>query len=247
VLVTEVHGFCADGRHLVFSVSPNEIRALDLASGLVKTLVTEHFFGGFDEARGGVIAWSRATGSREEIRVGFDGSREARVRSREDRGYVRSADGRRAFVADKVTADPDDRRFRIYEASSLWDDEARLVAQIELPCRASRVALDVSPDGAWIHVSAVGSLGAWPTELVTFHRVIAADGGAAHEITPSAWLAGGRALLDDASGALVALDLGSGAQSPFLAGPIEHVAVAENGKRVAYVRRGRLRVTDVRG
>lgn len=250
-LVSEVHGFCADGRWLVFSATSaagaHEIRALDVATGVAKRLIAGHFFGGFDESRGGIVAWTRGTGSREELRIGFDGSREPRHRPRSDRGYVRSADGRRAFVADKVSADPDDKRFRIYETSSLWDADARLVAQIELPCRTSRVSLDVSPDGAWIHVSAVGSLGPWPTELVTFDRVIAADGGAAHEITPTAWIAGGRALLETESGEVSALSLGEGTRAPFLAGPVEHLAVAKNGKRVAYVRRGRLRVTDVRG
>ena len=250
-LVSEVHGFCADGRFLVFSATSAkgtlEIRALDIATGVAKRLIADHFFGGFDESRGGVIAWTRTTGAREELRIGFDGSCEPRSRARADRGYVRSADGLRAFVADKVSADPDDKRFRIYETTSLWDAEARLVAQIELPCRTSRVTLNVSPDGAWIHVSAMGSLGVWPTELITFDRVIAADSGAAHEITPTAWLAGGRALLETESGEVSALSLGEGTQAPFLAGPVEHLAVAKNGKRVAYVRRGRLRVTDVRG
>jgi len=250
-LVSEVHGFCADGRYLVFSATSvkgvRDIRALDVATGVAKRMIADYVFGGFDESRGGIIAWTRSTGAREEVRVGFDGSCEPRHRARSDAGYVRSADGRRAFVADKVSVDPDDKRFRIYETTSLWDAEARLVAQIELPCRTTRVRLDVSPDGAWIHVSAIGSLGAWPTELIRFDRVIAADGGVAHEITPTAWIAGGRALLETESGEVAALSLGEGTRAPFLAGPVEHLAVAQNGKRVAYVRRGRLRVTDVRG
>ena len=163
-VISEVHGFGLGDRYLVFSVQArgrHEIRVVEVESRCSMTVAHESFFGGWDDPHDAFFVWDRATGGRRVMRVTVDGRATIVDAGHMDRRVARSEDGRTVWFAVKFADDPADKRFTIYRAD---DTERVAVAMIVTTCRTERLKLTLSPEGKYLHVSALGTLDEGGTE-----------------------------------------------------------------------------------
>lgn len=240
-VVSEVHGWSADDRFLVFTASARgrrEVRVVEVSTRVPYARVREAFFGGFDDANDAFFVWDRATGARRVMRVSFAGATAPVDAGHMDRRITRSEDGHVVYFAQKFSDDPADRRFTIYGAGDSGAPTA--VAMIATTCRTSRLTLTLSPGGCYLHVAAVGPVepGGDP---VSFDLVLATDGSHRRSLPLKGWVYRERALVGGRARSLDVVDVRSGARRPLVPESVDQFAVNREGTRVAFTSAGALR------
>lgn len=245
VVVSEVHGWSAGDRFLVFSAArsgmPHEIWVADAANRRAKPVIRESFFGGWDDANDAFLVWDRVTGSRRTRRIRFSRNAAEGEKSFSEHSQVLAAEAA-AFLAEKVSEDPADKRFTVYR---MEDGEPREIATVAATCRTSRVRLSVSPSGEYVHVSALGPSELAGAEPISFDLVLATDGSHRRMLAPKGWVSGERALVFGRNRQLDLVDVATGVRSSFLELPVDQFAVSRDGYRVLFTSGHRLLLAPV--
>lgn len=239
-VISEVHGWGREDRYLVFSVTSNgrrEIRAVEVATRVVHVIAAECVFGGWDDVHDAFFVWDRATGSRRVLRASITGRSVVVDAGHIDRRIARSADGRTVFFSEKFVAEEADKRFTIYRAE---DGRPRVaIAMIATTCRTPRLSLSLSPDGRYLHVSALGSLEDCK-EPASFDLVVATDGSHRRLLPVKGWVSGDRAILPARGRGLDVVDPATGSRRPLILEPVDQFTVSEDGATVAFTSGGSL-------
>lgn len=239
-VISEVHGYGADDRYVVYSVQAHgrhEIRVLERESRTSMTVARESYFGGWDDAHDAFFVWDRATGGRKVMRVKVDGTATLVDAGHMDRRIARSQDGRTVWFAQKFSEDASDKRFTLYRSEE--SGKAVPVAMIATTCRASRLKLSLSPGGAYLHVSALGTLEDGG-EAVSFDLVIATDGSHRRLLPVKGWISGDRALVQGRNKSLDIVDVRGGQRLPLVTEPVDQFTVSRDGECVAFMANGAL-------
>lgn len=243
-VISEVHGWGRDDRYLVLSVTARgrtEIRAVEVANRTMHVIATESFFGGWDDAHDAFFVWDRQTGSRRVLRATISGRAVVVDAGHVDRRIARSADGRTVYFSEKFLADPADKRFTIYRAE---DGRARVpIAMIATTCRTSRLALALSPDGRYLHVSALGHLEECG-EPASFDLVIATDGSHRRLVPVKGWVSADRAVIPGRGRGLDVVDPATGSRRPLVLEAVDQFTTSADGTAVAFTSGGSLFVVS---
>ena len=243
-VVSEVHGWSAGDRFLVFTVArsamPHEIWVADVQTGKAKPVIRDSYFGGWDDANDAFLVWDRVTGTRRTRRIRFSRS-ETSEKSFSDHSQVVAMNDV-SFLAEKVSDDPADKRFTVYR---MEDGEPQAIATVAATCRTSRVRLSVSPGGEYLHVSALGASELAGAEPISFDLVLATDGSHRRMLAPKGWVSGERAIVFGRNRILDLIDVASGVRSPFLEIPVDQFAVSRDGYRLIFTSGSRLLMATV--
>jgi Tol biopolymer transport system component len=250
-LISEVHGFSVGDEHVLYGVAKSgaepELWAADIeAAGFDTTrrMAKGYFFAGWADAHDAIYVWERATGTRRTYRIGFEG-RVTQVHSlRMDRTVALDPDGLHLYYSEKNSSDVTDRRFSIYR-SELDGAGKQLVADVSTSCFARRLAIVLSPDGRFIHASAVGLSDSPTEEILAFDLVVSVDGRLRRTLPVKGWASAGRAIVMADGRRLQIVDLKTGAAKPLIDQPVDHFAVSPDGRRLAYASNRRLTVTGI--
>lgn len=239
-VISEVHGFGLGDRYVVFSVQArgrHEIRVVEVESRCSMTVAHESFFGGWDDAHDAFFVWDRATGGRRVMRVTVEGKATIVDAGHMDRRVARSEDGRTVWFAVKFADDPADKRFTIYRA----DDKSERVpvAMIVTTCRTERLRLALSPEGKYLHVSALGTLDEGG-DAISFDLVIATDGSHRRLLPVKGWAAGDAAIVYGRHKSLDVADVKTGHRRSLVIDPVEQFTISRDGECVAYLAQGAL-------
>jgi hypothetical protein len=245
-VISEVHGFGVDDRYIVFSVQVrgrHEIRAVEIASRVVHHVAYESYFGGWDDAHDAFFVWNRATGSRDVTRVTVGGPAKHVDAGHMDRRIARSEDGRTVWFAQKFSDDAADKRFTLYKSDDRG--QARVpVAMIATTCRASRVKLALSPEGKYLHVSALGTMDEG-SEAVSFDLVVATDGTHRRLLPVKGWVAGDRAIAYGRHKTLDLVDPKTGDRRTLVHDAVDQFSVSADGRVLAFLAGGALQVVGI--
>ena len=244
-VISEVHGYGRGDRYLVFSVQArgrHEIRVVEVESRTTMTVAHESFFGGWDDKHDAFFVWDRATGGRRVMRVTVEGKATIVDAGHMDRRIARSEDGRTVWFAVKFSDDVADKRFTIYRA----DDKAERVpvAMIVTTCRTERLKLTLSPEGKYLHVSALGTLEEGG-EAVSFDLVIATDGSHRRLLPVKSWAAGDAAIVHARQKSLDVVNVKSGSRRSLVLDSVDQFTVSRDGECVAYMANGALQRVGV--
>lgn len=272
-LISEVHGFSVGDEHVLYGVAKSgqepELWAADIeAAGFderaerarsgdagrpkgrpeamttTRRMAKGYFFAGWADAHDAIYVWERATGTRRTYRIGFEG-RVTQVHSlRMDRTVALDPDGLHLYYSEKNSSDVTDRRFSIYR-SELDGAGKQLVADVSTSCFARRLAIVLSPDGRFIHASAVGLSDSPTEEILAFDLVVSVDGRLRRTVPVKGWASSGRAIVVADGRRLQIVDLKTGAAKPLIDQSVDHFAVSPDGRRIAYASNRRLTVTGI--
>lgn len=244
-VISEMHGFGVDDRYIVFSVQArgrHEIRAVEIATRVVHHVAYESYFGGWDDAHDAFFVWNRATGSRDVTRVTVGGAAKHVDAGHMDRRIARSEDGRTVWFAQKFCDDAADKRWTLYRADDKGERVA--VAMIATTCRTNRVKLALSPDGKYLHVSALGVLEDGG-EAVSFDLVVATDGSHRRLLPVKGWVAGDRALAYGRHKTLDLVDPRTNDRRTIVHDAVEQFTVSRDGTVIAFLANGALQVVAI--
>jgi hypothetical protein len=244
-VISEVHGYGRNDRYVVYSVQArgrHEIRVVDAESRSAMTVALESYFGGWDDAHDAFFVWDRATGGRKVMRVKVDGSAKLVDAGHVDRRVVRSEDGRTVFFAQKFSDDANDKRFTIYRSDASGERVA--IAMIATTCRASRLKLSLSPGGAYLHVSALGTVEEGG-EAVSFDLVVATDGSHRRLLPVKGWVAGDRALVQGRHKSLDLVEVRGGHRRALVGEAVDQFTISRDGERAAFMSNGMLQLLEI--
>ena len=189
------------------------------------------------------------------MRVTVDGKATIVDAGHMDRRIARSEDGRTVWFAVKFSDDAADKRFTIYRADDRRPEaegrrggsggeapgnSARVpVAMIVTTCRTERLRLTLSPEGKYLHVSALGTLEEGG-EAVSFDLVIATDGSHRRLLPVKGWAAGDAAIVHARQKSLDVVNVQSGARRSLVLDSVDQFTVSRDGECVAYMANGAL-------
>ncbi|HVO30307.1 MAG TPA: hypothetical protein VMV18_06210 [bacterium] len=247
-LVSEMHGFTSDDRGLVYGVArsgaDHELWTADLGATdgfeVTRRMAQGYFFAGWADDYDAVYVFDRSTGERKTFRINFRGD-VVQVNSRRlDRTVAITADGNHLFYSEKEA----ERRFSIWRAGIDGTNPER-IAEVATGCFARRLQLELSPDGEFLHASALGPADGALDQLLSFNLLLSTDGKLRRTIPVKGWASGHRAIVGGEGRSLMLADLRKGTIAPFIDQAVDHFTVSRDGRRCAYVSGRHLRVSPV--